>query len=1049
MKIVHGTWIPQNTDEFIQNGGFYLWVERLPDTETQKIDDPIRLNPLTKKELEPFLIEELNIKNDLSYRISAHFYAKYFSMPSVAGEPLPSLEAMKYSGDDFPDTFEFRQWKIPCFKLDSVIKRLNDIHFVSIYNDNIQLGADVVFWHQVSMMVKEAILKDLYIPKLIYHEVGETKSTVPRSSTKKATKFAIYSSWQILSEKFETHIKQFTERMPLICACGSDNELKSLDFYDKESLLRHFTESLLYDVIANTRFTAKLYKQFTDTFLSRSIHEQSPHQTLWTTDEALDAYKKWYAWKEKFAVASADAGFDLCFRLVEALTQSEQWFVEFVVASKIDPSSKMPLSQYWRLSEKKKQALNAFGEDFERKLLLNMGFAAQIYPKIWTGLESDNPAGISLTLEQAFDFLKETAWILEDAGYKVIIPSWWTPKGRRKAKIRLKTSSSTSKTSKSSKGYFSLDSIILYHYELCIGDEAVTHKEWEQLVNSKTPLVQFHGQWVELDREKMKEMLEFWENHSQTRENLSLLEILKIESEYRDQFEFNYDDILGDIMAKLRNFNQLEPVQESSLFCGQLRPYQRLGVAWLQFFDNLGLNPCLADDMGLGKTVQVIAQLAREKEQGELTLPSLLIAPTSVIGNWVMEIKKFAPALTAIIHHGPDRIKEEEPFQEACLKHDLMITSFSLSRKDEKLFRAVQWRRIIVDEAQNIKNPKSGQSRAIVKFQSQYRLALTGTPIENRLMDLWSIFSFLNPGYLGKEATFRKLFEIPVQKENNLIQAETLKKMVGPFILRRLKTDKSIINDLPDKVEIKQYCNLTKEQASLYEAVVRDVRESLDNAEGIQRKGLILSSLLKLKQICNHPVQFLQDNSEFSDARSHKLKRLTEMLEEILDNNESVLVFTQFTEIGEPLERYIKKSIHCLTYYLHGGTARPKREQMIANFQDPESEPSVFVLSLKAGGVGLTLTKANHVFHFDRWWNPAVENQATDRAFRIGQTKNVFVHKFITIGTLEEKIDFIIEDKKKLASSIIGATDESWLTELDNQAFLDLIELRREATFEE
>ncbi len=357
------------------------------------------------------------------------------------------------------------------------------------------------------------------------------------------------------------------------------------------------------------------------------------------------------------------------------------------------------------------------------------------------------------------------------------------------------------------------------------------------------------------------------------------------------------------------------------------------------------------------------------------------------------------------------------------------------------------WQRIVLDEAQNIKNPQAAQTKAVLKLQAKHRLALTGTPVENRLLDLWSIFNFLNPGYLGKEAQFRKSFEIPIQKENDKVKSTTLKKLVEPFILRRVKTDKQVIKDLPDKVEHKQYCNLTKEQASLYEAVVKDVERQLEEAEGIQRKGLILSTLMKLKQVCNHPAQFLQDSSEFLPERSHKLERLAEMIEEVNAEGESLLIFTQFTEIGDNLERYLKQTLHYNTYYLHGGTNRNKREKMITEFQDAETEPSVFILSLKAGGVGITLTKANHVFHFDRWWNPAVEDQATDRAFRIGQNKNVFVHKFVTLGTLEERIDQMIEDKKKLSSAIIG-TDESWLTELDNESFKQLIALNKTAILE-
>jgi SNF2 family DNA or RNA helicase len=480
---------------------------------------------------------------------------------------------------------------------------------------------------------------------------------------------------------------------------------------------------------------------------------------------------------------------------------------------------------------------------------------------------------------------------------------------------------------------------------------------------------------------------------------------------------------------------------------GNLRDYQRRGVAWLQYLEQLGLNPCLADDMGLGKTMEVIAHLLKEREklpEGECMLPTLVIAPTSVLGNWRREIERFAPQLRVVVHQGSSRLKEKQAFVEMCRSYDVVLTSFALARLDEKLLQSVQWQRVVVDEAQNIKNPQAAQTRAILKLAAPHRLALTGTPVENRLRDLWSIFNFLNPGYLGKEAQFRKSFETPIYKNNDLSRSETLKKLVEPFILRRVKTDKRIIDDLPDKIEQKMYCTLSPEQASLYEAVVNDVSQQIEQAEGMQRRGLILSTLLKLKQICNHPAQFLQDGSAFTTERSHKLQRLGEMIEEVIESGESALVFTQFTEIGSALERYLEHNKHYNTYYLHGGTSVTRRDQMVTEFQDAETEPSLFILSLRAGGVGLNLTKANHVFHFDRWWNPAVEDQATDRAFRIGQRKNVFVHKFVALGTMEERIDAMIEDKKRLSSLVVG-TDEAWLTELDNDTFKDLIALRRSA----
>ncbi len=593
-----------------------------------------------------------------------------------------------------------------------------------------------------------------------------------------------------------------------------------------------------------------------------------------------------------------------------------------------------------------------------------------------------------------------------------------------------------------------------YQYELAINGEPVSEQEWNQLVHAKTPLVRFRGQWMELEQDKMRQMLEFWKTQQQENPELSLLEFLKLTSGEDDslELEVNRDGTLADMLRKLNDKSQLQPVKHLQTLQGKLREYQQRGVSWLDYLEQLGLNGCLADDMGLGKTIQVIARLVQERERAEQNRvknlpPTLLIVPTSVVGNWYHEIQRFAPRLRAVVHHGSQRAKETKDFKQACRQNDLVITSFALARKDAKLLSSVNWHRVVLDEAQNIKNPKANLTKSILKLPATHRLALTGTPIENRLLDLWSIFNFLNPGYLGNQTQFRRNFELPIQKNNDPRPSALLKKLVEPFILRRVKTDQSIIKDLPDKVEQKLYCNLTKEQASLYEAVVKDVEEQLQGAEGIHRKGLILATLTKLKQICNHPMQFLQDGSEFIPERSHKLTRFTEMVQEVIDAGESLLIFTQFTELAKALEKYLRHTCHYNTYYLHGGTSRQKREQMIKEFQDPETEPSIFVLSLKAGGVGITLTKANHVFHFDRWWNPAVEDQATDRAFRIGQQKNVFVHKFVAIGTLEERIDEMITDKKKLAGAIVGS-DESWLTELDNAAFKKLIALNKSAILE-
>ena len=439
--------------------------------------------------------------------------------------------------------------------------------------------------------------------------------------------------------------------------------------------------------------------------------------------------------------------------------------------------------------------------------------------------------------------------------------------------------------------------------------------------------------------------------------------------------------------------------------------------------EKLGLNPCLADDMGLGKTIQMIA-LISDKKGGK----NLLVVPTSVIGNWEREFTKFSPSTKVGTYHA--RNKNIEIFENS----DVVLTTFNMIRKDCKLFKEILWHRVITDEAQNIKNPKSKQSKALFGLKSKYQIALTGTPIENSVVDLWSIFNFLNKNYLGEFKSFKRAFY------NKPASRPQLKRLVEPFILRRLKTDKSIISELPDKIEQNIYCQLTKEQASLYQAVVNQLSKDIQKQE--LKSAAMLSSLTRLKQICNHPVQYLQDNSDFTEKRSLKLQRLISIVDEAIENEESVLIFSQYKEICIAISKILLTKYN--TYLLHGSTSRSVRDSMISEFQDTNTPPAVFILSLKAGGVGITLTKASQVIHFDRWWNPAVENQATDRAFRIGQQKKVLVHKFITQGTLEEKIDQMIVDKSSLSESILG-DDSSWLKDLNNDTFMDLIKLRQEA----
>jgi SNF2 family DNA or RNA helicase len=1078
MIILHGTWIPHAENDFVQEGAFYLWAETLQGKKHRgKTTVAIHPKQLFKKDLADFLAQKLGIKPSPYPRDKGFETAispQYFLLPTAHGQPLPSLELARYLEEDLPDDFELQYWQIDCYittlrrtditnpgVVNNVVHLLNDLHFIALNNlADVQLGADLLFWYTYTQFFKQIISKDQYIPALKYRALDSAKSSKAKGRQKKTvpaikpTQFEIYPGWEIVSEIYESALKQYIESMPLVCVSGFADPIDKPVFYDPERLLRHFSECLLTDLVIHTASPKVFEKKIENTLLHSCLNPNNRDIT-WTAAAGWELYQQWRVWRDRISRAQSDAPFYLGFKLTEPFKADDAWQLEFQVASRKDPSLQIALQDYWRLKPKQQKELNKqLGEGFEQHLLMNLGYAARIYPKLWAGLESDQPLGISLPLAEAFEFLKEDAWILEDAGYKVMIPAWWTPQGRKRAKVRLKAKGKSVGANSKSKSYFSVETLVSYQYELAIGEEPVSEQEWQQLVNAKSPLVQFRGQWIELDQAKMQEMLAFWQKQQKENPEMSLLDFMRLTAEGGEDLELDVarDQLLSEMVVRLSDKSKFAAIADPKQFQGSLREYQKRGVAWIHYLETLGLNGCLADDMGLGKSAQVIARLVQEREEkskkGAPKLnPTLLIAPTSVVGNWQKEIEKFAPHLRSIIHHGSQRIQEKGEFKKAIANCDVLITSFTLARKDVQQLESVEWHRLVVDEAQNIKNPKTAQTKAILKLKAKSRFALTGTPIENRLLDLWSIFNFLNPGYLGKEAQFRQSFETPIQKNNDGMRSATLKKLVEPFILRRVKTDQSIIKDLPDKVEQKQFCNLTKEQASLYEAVVKDITKQLEEAGGIQRKGMILGTLVKLKQICNHPMQFLQDNSEFTPERSHKLSRLVEMIAEAIEEGESMLVFSQFTEIGDALQKYLRQTHHINTYYLHGGTARAKREKMIAEFQDPETEPSVFILSLKAGGVGITLTKANHVFHFDRWWNPAVEDQATDRAFRIGQKKNVFVHKFVAIGTLEERIDQMIEDKKKLAGSIVGS-DESWLTELDNEAFKKLISLNKNAVME-
>lgn len=753
-------------------------------------------------------------------------------------------------------------------------------------------------------------------------------------------------------------------------------------------------------------------------------------------------------WQQQLQV-TGDEGYRACFRLEPpnaaprppgARGERRDWLLTFHLQPADDLSLLVPAEQVWAERGASLRLLKRRFEDAQERLLAALGYAARLFPPLERALRERAPTGCALSAGEAHQFLSETALLLETSGFAVRVPPWWASR-KGGLGLRARVTGAKQSNAQAAKGMLGLDSLVNFEWQVSIGGEALTREDFERLAALKQPLVQIRGQWVELRPTDVAAAMQFWQKRSEQatlRDALNLSLGPEGERQGLAVTAVDADGWVGDFIAQLRDGEKLAMLPQPAAFQGTLRPYQLKGFAWLAFMRRWGLGACLADDMGLGKTIQLIALLLHQAA----SRPTLLICPTSVVGNWQREVEKFAPHLRVLVHHGSARKRDTELVAQANA-HDVVISSYGLMLRDEAMLAQVQWAQVVLDEAQNIKNPSARQTQAARKLPATQRIALTGTPVENRLSELWSIMEFLNPGYLGSQKSFRDSFARPIERYQDPAATERLKSLVQPFILRRLKTDPRVIQDLPDKLEMKVFCNLTKEQATLYQAVVKDTLQQIEAAEGIQRRGLVLAMLMKLKQVCNHPAQFLGDHSALPE-RSGKLARLSEMLEEVIAASDRALVFTQFAEMGEMLKAHLQATFGGEFLFLHGGTPQKMRDKMVARFQQEQGGPLGFILSLKAGGTGLNLTRANHVFHFDRWWNPAVENQATDRAFRIGQKRNVQVHKFVCIGTMEERIDALIESKQALAANVLGA-GEAWLTELSSAELRDIFTLRREA----
>ena len=674
---------------------------------------------------------------------------------------------------------------------------------------------------------------------------------------------------------------------------------------------------------------------------------------------------------------------------------------------------------------------DANSSDIARIIEKQLNFALRYMPELEKLFEDEEKLALRLNLSEVYKIIAQTSYYLQKAQIEVILPEELTniivPRASINARVKEKRSddlmnifNTVSSTS------ISLDDILEFSYEVSLGDEKISLEDFNKLVEKNSGLVKYHDKYVLIDKEEGKKLAEQILNANHKK--MTRLQLLHASMSGRIQdYDFNYDEAYANV---IKDFARAVDVEPPNNLKGTLRPYQQTGLKWLWTNVSKGFGCCMADDMGLGKTIQVISLILKLKEENKLKNPVLVICPTTLMGNWMKELQMFAPELKVAKYHGLDRKLD--------VKNDVILTTYAIMRIDTEEMKKHHWGMIIVDEAQNIKNPDTAQTMAIKILKSDIKIAMTGTPVENRLTELWSIFDFINTGYLGTIKEFQKSYAIPIERFKETSRASKLRMSISPFVLRRLKTDKSVISDLPDKVVINDYCYLTQPQAMLYEKTLNEMMNKISGFTGVSRRGNIFKLITSLKQICNHPYQFLK-TGEMTKEMSGKTEKCIDLVNSIINNNEKTLIFTQYKEMGDILSRIITDECNETPLFFHGSLTVGQREKLIEEFQNKDDN-HVMVLSLKAGGTGLNLTSATNVIHYDLWWNPAVEEQATDRTYRIGQMNNVMVHRMITLGTFEEKIDEMLKSKKELADLAVYE-GEKIITELSDEEIYEIFSL--------
>ncbi len=1051
MLIVHAAWLPKGSPRLQHNLNvleaascrLFIWAE-VPNTQgtntiasnSDEDTDTFPLHPFTASAQQ--LGEAIGTNSLTEEYISPY----HLLLPTHNGVPIsPGVPAT-----DSDCVLEV--WQVRGFysKGDTALRILSRLSISPLLaSGKLVLAPETVYWIRAGQLAVDVLSTGMFLPD------AEVDANTPGQ---------ILAYWSVLKSDHSLHsaIEELAKIAPpsTLAYLRTDRSFYEPTWHSPLELVEGFLEGIAHQAAVEWLQRAERQEDYREIFRPGRRLEQSRLGEYWLRalagreplDLPLGQGTKVFVqgikdWQEPARDTSL-WGLSLLAEPVSAPEEANSsldaptlWRLAVHISPDEDQSILLP-SEWVCFSESAPPAAAAsLPFDSKGKLEHAIARAAEHVPLLHRLQDSATPTDLLVSHDEMAELLTTPGEILERAGLRVRLSDSLSQSGRIKLKGTMVTGGD------SQVGLLGLGSLIEFDWKIALGDDEIDPREFEKMVNMRLPVVKIRGRYTLLSSGEGTRVLEMLRRREKT--PYTAAEVLHHAVEDGEDADVDLDiaptSWLSQMLERLDGTETWECLSQPEGFHGTMRPYQLKGYSWLAFLKQKGIGACLADDMGLGKTIQVIALLLAQDDQTSTAGPCLIVCPTSVIGNWKRELQRFAPSLSIMVHHGATR-PGGDVLADMVGEYDVVLTTYGITMRDQESLQPINWSGIILDEAQNIKNPHTKQARALRRLSSLYRIALTGTPVENNLTELWSIMHFLNPGYLGSLDHFRTAYVNPIERAKDAKSLHRLRRLIQPMILRRLKTDPAIAPDLPDKSEMKVYCGLTQEQAQLYQAVVTDIMERMDEPglSRMGRRGLILSGLTRLKQIVDHPALFLKDFG--LRTRSGKLDRLTEMLSEAIAEGEKSLIFTQYAQMGKYLQSFLGKEFSGQVLFLHGGVPSQERTRMVEEFQESSAaDRPIFVLSLKAGGTGLNLTAATQVFHFDRWWNPAVENQATDRAFRIGQTRKVQVYKFICGGTLEERIDQLIESKKELAENVVG-TGEGWLTELSTDEFRSLITLQ-------